>query len=118
MLRNLIFPSLATMALAACSANANSPQFTVTLPVPGTPDGATVYLMDFDKDIKVDSTSVANSTVKFTTEIESPFIARLVIGGNRGPLFFAQQGDITFEGSTPQGTPLNDALKAYAQAYN
>lgn len=118
MLRNLIFPSLAAMALAACSANANSPQFTVTLPVPGTPDGTTVYLMDFDKDIKVDSTSVANSTVKFTTEVESPFIARLVIGGNRGPLFFAQQGDITFEGSTPQGTPLNDALKAYAQAYN
>lgn len=118
MIRNYILPSLAAMTLAACSADASTPRFTLTLPLADTPDGTTVYLMDFDKDVKVDSASVSGHAVNFTTDVESPFIGRLVIGGNRGPIFIAQEGDITFDGRAPKGTPLNDAMKAYIDAYN
>ncbi len=112
MIRKFILPSLTAIALAACSANAQK-HFSFSVHINGIPDGTTVYLMDYDKDEKVDSTTVANSAINYTSELESPYIVRLIIGGNRGPVFIAENGEITFDGRSPQGSPLNDAMKAY-----
>lgn len=116
-MKNMMMGALAALALASCTAKADNTHYNVTLPLAGVADDTLVYLMDFDKDAKVDSASVVNQVVTFAGEVTEPFIGRLIIGGARGPMFVVEPGEITFEGRDAKGTILNDRWAAYDAAY-
>lgn len=96
------------LALSACDAQAQ-PNYTVTLPAPAGSANTMAYLVDWDSGAKVDSAIVATDTVKFEGVVDTPFIGRVMIGGQRGPIMLVEPGHITIDAAgVPSGTPLNE----------
>lgn len=103
------------LAMVACSADAKADRYNVSVPV-GQEDGSVAYLMNFDTEEKMDSVIVTDGKAMFEGELKAPVLVRIMSNGGRGPMFFLESGNISFEENKPlaSGTPLNDALKGYA----
>lgn len=108
----------ATMAVSACSLNAQ-PNFTLTLPVPADNNNTMAYLINWDKSQKIDSVLVTDGVVKFSGNVDAPFIGTVSINGGRGPVVIIEPGNIVLsEAMQASGTPLNDKLESYMQRRN
>lgn len=118
MIKTTILGTLTALGLVSCVAKADGNSFSVTLPLENVADGTAVYLMDFDKDVKIDSAAVASSAISFTGDVATPYIGRLIVGGARGPMFIVEPGEITFNEGIPSGTPTNNAWSEFMTAYN
>lgn len=103
----------AMMSLGACTLNAE-PNYSVTIPLGADNDNVMAYLIDWDSSQKVDSVLVTNGKAEFKGYVEKPFIGRLIVGGERGPIFMVEPGDISLsEEMVASGTPLNDKMESY-----
>ncbi len=101
------------ISLGACTLNAE-PNYSVTIPLGADNDNMMAYLIDWDSSRKVDSVLVSNGVAAFKGHVDAPFIGRLIVGGERGPIFMVEQGDIVLsEDMTPSGTPLNEKMESY-----
>ena len=102
----------------ACDMQAQ-PNYSVTFAMPqgSNASNTMAYLMDYDSSLPVDSVIVTGDTVKFEGTVDTPFIGRIMLGGQRGPVLFVEPGAITFdEQYNAKGTPLNDKqLAAFGQ---
>lgn len=103
-----LFGALAAGIITLSASAADN--FTYKLAVNGADDGTVVYLMDFDRDVKVDSALVKDAQVAFIGTVDTPFIGRTVSSEGRGPIVIIEKGDITAYDGYPQGTPLNNLL--------
>ncbi len=103
-----------SLALSACGLEAQ-PNYTVTIPVDPSMDNTMAYLINWDTSDKVDSVIVNNAVATFKGNVSEPFIGRVIVNGNRGPIFIVEKGTVTLD---PQGnatgTPLNDKMQSYA----
>lgn len=119
----LIF--MAGAALAACTATAATDTFTVTAEFPEDFDGASAFLVNFDTGEKIDSVEVDGNKTVFTGSVEKPLMARIMVEGNRTPMFVLEPGDIYVSSHECKGTKLNDLnqamwqrMKEYGDQYN
>ncbi len=104
------------LAMSACTIEAQ-PNYTVTIPVDPSMDNTMAYLIDWDSSSKIDSAIVSNSSVTFKGNVVDPFIGRVIINGNRGPIFIVEQGAVTLDDKgNAKGTPLNDRLQSYVDS--
>lgn len=104
----------AMLAVSACSLNAQ-PNFTVTMPVSADNNNTMAYLFNWDASQKLDSALIVDGTVKFSGNVETPFVGSIGINGNRGPIMIIEPGDIVISenGKHASGTPLNDKFESY-----
>ncbi|MCM1162778.1 MAG: AhpC/TSA family protein [Muribaculaceae bacterium] len=106
-----LLPGIA-LALSACDAKAQ-PNYTLSLPAPAGVTNTMAYLVDWDTGEKVDSAIVASDTIHFSGTIADPFIGRVMLGGQRGPIMIVEKGVIILdEQGIPSGTALNDKYAA------
>lgn len=98
--------------LASCATPSAENGYTLTTTVDPEQNGARAYIVDYDTGESVDSTDVTDGTISFAGTVDRPVMARLIIGGNRGPMFILEPGDIVISPETGDatGTPLNTAL--------
>lgn len=102
----------ALLVLSACALEAQ-PNFTITCPVPPEAANTMAYLLDWDTEMKVDSAIVTDTVVTFTGHADDPYIGRIVIGGQRGPVVFVEPGHITVSAAgIVSGTHYNDMNRA------
>lgn len=106
----------AMLLLSACGLEAQ-PNYTVTLPVGDSYNNTMAYLIDWDSAQKMDSTIITDGVIKFTGHVDAPILASMTINGQRGPVFFVEEGDIDLSGNaeTRYATPLNKKLAANQQ---
>lgn len=78
-------------------------------------DDTMSYIINYDSGEKIDSAIVADGVAKLTGKVDAPVLARIVVDGNRGPVFILENGDITIDAATKTatGTPLNTKLNGY-----
>lgn len=101
------------LALSACAIEAQ-PNYTVNIPVDPSMDNTMAYLIDWDSSAKLDSTIVSNSLISFKGNVEKPFLGRVIVNGNRGPIFIVEKGTISLDAAgNASGTPLNEKLQSY-----
>lgn len=106
----------ALMSLTACAANAaDNRSYTLTVAMPQVADNAMVYLMNFDLDAKADSAFVADGQVVFTGQVETPYMGRVVVNGNRGAMFVVEPGVITVDAlGNVEGTETNRIIEDFS----
>ncbi len=105
-------------ALTACHSPQTEtvePNYTITLPVSAADNGKMAYLTDFDSEAKVDSVIVTDGKALFTGHVDSPYIARILIEGNRRALLVVEPGDIAVDTLSrfASGSSLNLALTSH-----
>lgn len=90
--------------------------------VPGLTDlnGAKATMINYDTGEAVDSVVVADATAVFTGTVDDPFAARVMVGGQRLPVFVLESGTIAFDlkRNIVFGSPLNDQLNELADSIN
>lgn len=112
MSKSSMFLSGMLLALSACGLEAQN-NYTVTLPVDEQVNNTMAYLVNWDTAEKIDSVVVTDGVIKFTGHVGDPMISRINFGGQRGPIFFIEAGDITIDRTgIPAGTSLNDKYAA------
>lgn len=100
-------------ALSACGAKAQNTDYTLTLPAPAGAANTMAYLVDWDSGAKIDSVTVTADTIRFAGSLKAPFIGRVMLGAQRGPVVMIEKGDISIDPQgRPSGTPLNDSYTA------
>lgn len=108
----------AAMAVVGCTAKADGGRYTVSMPINGIENGTKAYIVDFDNSEKTDSAVISDARLTFNGEVTSPYMARVIINGQRGPMFIVEPGTITLDDTmTATGTPLNDNMAKYSEAY-
>lgn len=106
------------LAVSACTLNAQ-PNFTLTLPVPAENNNTMAYLINWDESQKIDSVLVTDGVVKFSGNVDTPFLGTISINGGRGPVVIIEPGNIVLsESMQASGTPLNDKLESYMSRRN
>lgn len=110
-----LFSIAITAATVTACAVAGEPNYKVTVNFPDdSNDDAMAYILDYDSGEKVDSTIVAESAAVFSGNISAPIMARIIVDGNRGPMFILEQADINVNGQTGEttGGTLNTRLES------
>ncbi|MDE6395085.1 MAG: AhpC/TSA family protein, partial [Duncaniella sp.] len=103
----------AVLALSACAMEPR-PNYTVTAMLGSDYDNHMAYLVDFDNAEKIDSAIVTDGSVQFAGNIEEPRIARISVGGDRGPVIIIEEGEIVLsDDRIPSGTALNDKFREF-----
>lgn len=101
------------LALSACAMETR-PNYTVTAMLGSQYDNNMAYLVDFDNAVKIDSAIVTDGSVQFAGHIETPRIARITVGGNRGPVVIVEEGEIDVSADgIPVGSVLNDKIQEF-----
>lgn len=113
-IKTTFMTSLLTLAVSACAV-AGQPNYSVTFPAGEDFDDTMSYIVDYDSGAKIDSVVGADGTVRFSGNVTTPVLARLIIDGNRGPIFVLEPGDITIDpdSKAAKGTGLNDRMNTY-----
>lgn len=105
--------SSAVLALSACAME-TKPDYTVTAMIGREYDNHMAYLVDFDNAEKIDSAIVTDGSVQFAGHIDAPRIARISVGGDRGPVLIIEEGEIAVsDDRIPSGTVLNDKFREF-----
>lgn len=108
-----IFFSGCALALSACALDAQ-PTYTVNAPVDPSMNNTMAYLINWDTSDKIDSVIVNNSVATFKGNVSDPFIGRIIVNGNRGPIFIVEKGTVELDPQgNASGTPLNDKMQSY-----
>ncbi len=104
----LIF--IAGGALAACTATAATDTYTVSAEFSEDFDGQPAVMINYDTGEKIDSVLVEGNKAVFSGSVEKPVMARIIIDGNRVPVFVLEPGAITIspEVRGASGSALND----------
>ena len=106
------------LAVSACTLNAQ-PNFTLTLPVPAENNNTMAYLINWDESQKIDSVLVTDGVVKFSGNVDTPFLGTVSVNGGRGPIVIIEPGNIVVsESKLASGTPLNDKFESYIRRRN
>ncbi|MBQ8867153.1 MAG: AhpC/TSA family protein [Bacteroidaceae bacterium] len=104
--------ALGMMAMfVACSSAPAS--YTVTAALPdSTMNGQTIYIMDVDKNVVVDSTVVDGASFTFEGKADSAIVAGVSFDGKKIKVVFAlENGNIVIaDDGNSSGSPLNDEL--------
>lgn len=113
-MKSILLTGLMTLAVSACAV-AGQPNYTVTFPAGDDFDDTMGYIVDYDSGSKLDSVVVADGVVKFSGNVAEPVLARIIVDGNRGPVFVLEPGTVTIDAATKSatGTALNDRLNGY-----
>ncbi len=116
MKKSFFYAAAVAAVMAGCSSQNNNSNYKLTTTVDAEQNGSRAYIINYDSGEPVDSTDVTDGTITFSGSVEKPIMARLIIGGNRGPLFVLEPGEITIdpESGDAKGTTLNDALNGMA----
>lgn len=111
MKRKILLISAATaISFASCSAQAPVGKYSLHASLSPDEDGATAYIINFDNSEKIDSVIVDNGTAHFDGNIDTPILARLIVGGDRYGTFILEPGDIKLANKLASGTPLNEKM--------
>lgn len=108
--KTLLIAAAATLSFASCSAQAPSGKYSMHATLSPDEDGATAYIINFDNGEKIDSVIVDNGTAHFDGNINTPILARLIVGGDRYGTFILEPGDIKLANKLATGTPLNEKM--------
>lgn len=103
--------ALLSMTVAACTATASQPAYTVNMPLTEDENGLMAYMVSYDDGkLKLDSTVVENNMATFKGNINEPQFVRIIINGDRYGTFILEQGTINVNQKLriATGTPLND----------
>ena len=100
--------------------------YKVIVPLTADQNGALAVIHDYDTGEPVDSATVADQAAVFTGTVDEPFMARVVVNGQRGPVFILESGTISFSKNYDAfGTMLNDRMRTieadfakYSAEYN
>lgn len=113
---NLTLTGLMLGALMAGCTSATAATYQVDITLPDNENGQKAYITDYDTGAKIDSTIVEGSHALFTGEIDTPVLARIIVGGNRASQLILEPGNIVATtGGFSKGTPLNDRLSRAIQ---
>lgn len=112
-MKGKLFIAVASLALVACSANAQNDNYTVTIEDIAVEDSTLVYLLNYDTSDKIDSVLVTNGKAVFEGIVETPAFVRLVSDGNRLGSFILEKGNIVVNGNGASGSQLNDSFAEY-----
>lgn len=97
--------------LLAISCSQNKPaggDYSVSANVGDEANGKMAYIVNYDNGDLLDSAVVADGKVFLKGTIDSPVLARLIVGGQRSGTLVVEQGDIVLDDEAmPSGTPLN-----------
>ncbi len=123
-MRKLVYliAAAALTSMSACNgAKEQAPQggdFTLTVAVADTAaEGHTVYLTNYDTDLKVDSAIITEGIASFASRVDTAYMGRLYLDGRRIGMVVIEPGTITMdENRIATGTPTNDAMMAYNAA--
>ncbi|MBQ4520003.1 MAG: AhpC/TSA family protein [Bacteroidaceae bacterium] len=97
--------------LAAC--NSAPKGYTVTGPLPdSTFNGKTIYIMDVDKGVILDSTVVDGTEFTFEGQVDTAIVAGVSLDGQNTQLIFVLERGKTViaDNGNSSGTPLNEEL--------
>lgn len=113
--------AIAAIIPGACATSVPSDNYTVRIEQiadPSAMNGKKIYITNYDTGEPIDSiVGSADPTLTISGMINEPVIGRLVLGGQRGPIFLLEKGEINVDLTTGDatGTPLNDRLTAYSK---
>lgn len=114
-IKTTLLSSIFALGMAAC-ATAGAPDYTVTFPAGSDYDDTMGYILNYDSGAKIDSVIVTDGVVKFQGNLDEPVLARIIVDGNRGPVFILEKGNITInEKGDASGTKLNDRMNSYGE---
>lgn len=104
---------LALVALAASLSVWGEP-YRVVFPTEASMAGQKAYLINFDNEAVIDSTTVGPEAAVFNGDIDEPVLAFVRAGEGKSPDFILEGGTMSFSSGNgaPFGTMLNDRLKA------
>lgn len=106
------------LALGAC-ASTSTPDYNVTYPAGEDFEDTMAYILNYDSGAKVDSVIVTDGVASFSGDIDAPILARLIVDGNRGPVFILEKGSIAIDKKgDATGTPLNEKMNSYGEKLN
>ena len=106
----------AAVALTACAgAAAYDGGYSLSLPLSGEDDDATVFIVNYDNGAKIDSVTVEDGRAVFKGSVDEPVMARLTMDGQRMGTFILENGDLTMVPQKGISSPLNDKLTAIQQ---
>lgn len=102
---------VAAVGAGVLAVSAGDP-FKVMVPMGADEDGAMAYIVNFDTNDKVDSVLVADGVAAFAGTMDEPYVARILVDGQRYAQFILEPGSIAFDAKTRRafGSPLNDAF--------
>ncbi len=110
--------AMMALAFGACASTA-SPDYNVTYPAGDDFEDTMAYILNYDSGAKVDSVIVTGGVASFKGNVDAPILARLIVDGNRGPVFILEKGDITIDSKgDATGTPLNEKMNSYGDRLN
>lgn len=110
----LVAAATLTALLASCSGSKGGDKYSITIPLDDPSlNGSVAYLVNFDTDEKADSAVVTADTLRFTGDVEKPYVARVIIDGSRAGMLIVEKGSITRDSvGAFVGTSLNDKFVA------
>lgn len=126
-MNRLLYAACAATLVAAatsCSGGNNSADnaaegpYTLTMQTTPADDGMLAYLVDFDTDSKLDSVIIGNGSAKFSGQVDTMRVVRVLIDGRRRGLAILEPGDIAIDSATRMGsgTPVNDRFVRFSAA--
>ncbi len=105
----------ATLMTVSCARNQSQGEpYTVTANVSADDNGKWAYVVNYDNGERIDSVLVADSVISISGTVETPVLARLLVGNQRNGTFVLEPGNISInEDRMPAGTPGNDLFVKY-----
>ena len=115
-MKSTFFGIVALAALmTGCGVGKKSADYTFTAELDAAQNGTRAYLVNYDTGEPIDSADVTDGMAVIEGYVETPVMARFIVGGSRGPIFVLEPGDMVIDSVTRGvvGTPLNDQLVAF-----
>ncbi len=115
-MKQILFTTACCLA-AACASVLGAP-YKVRVPLGADFDGAMAYITNFDTGENTDSVLVDGGSALFSGEAGEPYLARVLVDGQRYATFVMEPGSISFNEKThqPFGSQLNDQMRAIADS--
>lgn len=115
-MKKVTFALIAFAVTAACTGTrAASPNYTVNAIVPQDANGMKAYIVNYDTGEPVDSAIVENSRISISGYVDTPVMARLLVGSKRTGVFVLEPGDISIP---PQGLASGTVGNTAMQQFN
>ena len=105
--------ALSLISLFCATALAAQVSYNVTVTVPEDYNDEVAYLINYDDQVTIDSTTVNNGKIIFNGQIPVETVASIVVADKKFNSLFLENGIITYNGDDFIGSTLNDKFTAF-----
>lgn len=104
--------ALSALLISSCTVEARQ-NYSVSATLSPDLENNMAYIVNWDDVTPIDSVIVTGGKAEFKGHVDDPILGRIMVGGQRGPIFILESGNIVIDADgNSHGTPQNELFTA------